>query len=460
MKAKVLFMKNKKLIKIILAGLIMMGIIIAYPAVSDKLKNMSKDNTFKQPTYKAGKELTIFVATDIHYLAESLVDGGQAFKKYVEEGDGKQLNYIEEIMSAFMQDIKEKKPDVLILSGDLTNNGEAASHREMANKLTEIEKNGTLVYVIPGNHDIANPWARGFKENAQYRTAFIEAKDFSKIYQSFGYNEAVLRDQSTLSYLAAPSEEVWLLMLDTSQYNNNQVFGIPQADGQISSTTIEWIKKCISLAKEHNAQLIPVMHHNLLEHSEMIREGYTLNNNQEILELFVQNDMKLNLSGHIHIQDISSKGDVYDIVTSSLAVYPQQYGVLKYIPSKGAYDYHTSWVNVEGWAEAAGLKDENLRSFRTYSEDSFGKLAYQMADRHLSKQSGYSLEDRQQMAKVVQTLNLRYFAGVENLNAEDVLDTHAYRQWETVKEGFLKDYVKSISMDKDTEDNSLLIQVK
>ena len=45
---------------------------------------------------------------------------------------------------------------MLILSGDLTNNGEKESHIDIAEKLKEIEKNGTAVYVIPGNHEGEN----------------------------------------------------------------------------------------------------------------------------------------------------------------------------------------------------------------------------------------------------------------------------------------------------------------
>ena len=106
---------------------------------------------------KAKEKVTFLFASDIHYLAKSLTDKGKAFNTFMDSGDGKQLNYIEEIVDAFIVDIKKKKPDVLIISGDLTTNGEKASHIELAKKLKEIRNSGTLVYVIPGNHDIFKP---------------------------------------------------------------------------------------------------------------------------------------------------------------------------------------------------------------------------------------------------------------------------------------------------------------
>lgn len=151
---------------------------------------------------KSGQDITFFVTSDTHYLAKGLTDGGQAFQQFVNTGDGKETNYMDPLMSAFTRDIKNKKPDVLIISGDLTLDGEKQSHLELAQRLEEIKKSGTLVYVIPGNHDILNPYARGFKGNSQYVVDSISPSDFSKIYGDFGYNDAISRDKDSLSYLA------------------------------------------------------------------------------------------------------------------------------------------------------------------------------------------------------------------------------------------------------------------
>lgn len=87
--------------------------------------------------------------------------------------------------------------------------------------------------------------------------------------------------------------------------------------GEITEETYEWIKECSALAKEKGAKMIAVMHHNILNHSEVIQEGYTVNTNKKAIEEFQKNNLDLVLSGHIHIQDISSYkkdvGTLYDI---------------------------------------------------------------------------------------------------------------------------------------------------
>ena len=77
----------------------------------------------------------IILMTDIHYLAESLTDQGDMFRSMVEHGDGKLTNYVWEITDAALEEIKLLSPDVLIISGDLSLQGEKKSHEELAEKL-------------------------------------------------------------------------------------------------------------------------------------------------------------------------------------------------------------------------------------------------------------------------------------------------------------------------------------
>jgi len=104
----------------------------------------------------------IIIATDMHYLARELTDFQSSFTNRVEHEDGKVMQYVWEITDAFIHEVKKEKPDLVILSGDLTYNGEWESHIEFAEKLEEIEEAGIPVIVIPGNHDINNRYAVRF----------------------------------------------------------------------------------------------------------------------------------------------------------------------------------------------------------------------------------------------------------------------------------------------------------
>ncbi|MBU3110241.1 metallophosphoesterase [Clostridium lacusfryxellense] len=398
------------------------------------------------PKIKANKNVSFFVASDMHYLAKNLGDTGKAYNTFIESGDGKQLNYIDEIMDAFVVDIKNKKPDVLILSGDLTTNGEIASHIELARKLNEVKNSGTAVYVIPGNHDIFNPYARSFKDDKQSKTDYISDSDFSKIYKDFGYNDAVLRDKKTLSYLATPSSDTWLLMLDTNKYENNINLGYPEAGGKISASTLEWIKKCSDLAKEHNAKIVTVMHQNLLNHVEGITKDFTIDNSKEAVEVFEELGLQITFSGHIHIQDIkihdNGSAPIYDIVSSALSVYPQQYGILKY-NAKAGFDYNTSKVDVQGYAKKLNLQDPNLIDFNVYSKNYYEIQAYKSSINRLYLAEEFTDDQSREVAKTKVKQNVARNSGTTNKDKEAIINSKGFKLLESTNPNYLKKYLDS-----------------
>ena len=430
-------MKNKK--TLLIAGLVLLTFILTSFSI--------KSGTIKiNPKIEANKSVTFFVASDIHFLAKSLSDNGKAYNTFIASGNGRQLNYIEEIMDAFVADIKNKKPNVLIISGDLTTNGEKASHIELAKKLKDVESSGTAVYVIPGNHDIFNPYARSFKGDNQYKTDYISNADFSKIYANFGYNDAVSRDKSTLSYLAAPSSDTWLLMLDTNKYENNVKQGFPDAGGRISASTFEWIKRCSNLAKEHNAKIVTVMHQNLLDHVEGITKNFTIDNSKEAVKVFEDAGLRIALSGHIHIQDIklhdNGSDPIFDIVTSALSVYPQQYGILKY-STIGGFDYSTSKVDVQSYAKSLNSQDPNLINFKEYSKNSYENYSYKSALSRLYLTEEFTDEQSKEVAKTKVMQNVARNMGTINKDKEGIINSKGFKLLESTKPNYLKKYLDS-----------------
>ena len=411
---------------------------------------------------KADKDLTMYVATDIHYLAKELNDQGEAFQKYIADSDGKLLHYITEVVDAFAQEVQKKKPEVLIISGDLTNNGEKESHRELAEKLAEIERAaGTQVYVIPGNHDIQNPWARGFQGSEQYVTDTVSAEEFVAFYSDFGYEEAISKDVASLSYLAAPSENLYLLMLDTNIYDFNEMLGSPMTNGQLKPETLEWIRECSKLAKEKNAQILTVMHHNLYHHSKLLNAGFTIDNSEEVHKVFEECDLKIVLSGHIHIQDVKA-GDgekpIYDIVTSALSVNPIQYGIIEY--SLEGYHYATEQVDVEGWAKKQGITDDNLLDFRVYAQQYFAKASYDRVYTRLSESGIYSEDEILMMTETMSLLNRNYFAGTTADIKDEVMKSRGYQLWKEADDAvFHKNYVTSMAEDSSISYNKIYIPI-
>ena len=87
-----------------------------------------------------GSPLRLVVATDLHFLPRSLVRDGAAFTDAYAAGDGKQINYIPELTDALVAELLADPPAALLLTGDLTRNGEREGHRELARRLLPLRQ--------------------------------------------------------------------------------------------------------------------------------------------------------------------------------------------------------------------------------------------------------------------------------------------------------------------------------
>lgn len=112
--------------------------------------------------------VTLFVASDPHFLAPELTDHGEYFQSIVENADGKVTEYCDEVIDVFLEQTISQAPDALILSGDLTFNGAQRSHEVLAGKLQRVADAGISVLVLPGNHDLNNPMAAAFHGGKLY----------------------------------------------------------------------------------------------------------------------------------------------------------------------------------------------------------------------------------------------------------------------------------------------------
>jgi 3',5'-cyclic AMP phosphodiesterase CpdA len=397
-------------------------------------------------------KLSLYVASDLHYLSPSLHDDGQAFQDYVTGGDGKMLNYSEELTDAWVAEMKAQKPKVLVLSGDLTNNGEKESHLALAAKLKQIEQSGTDVYVIPGNHDLNNPWARRFKTDGQYEAESVTVDEFTDIYKDYGYGTPLSRDTNSLSYVAKVTDKLRLLMLDSSQYRYNRTLGYPITRGDLTDGTMEWIRQNGEKAQAEGAQMIAVLHHNLIDHTEPSREGYTLDNGAEVRALFERLNIQLTLSGHIHAQSIAQSGSLYDIATGAFAVYPHPYGVIQIFPKAGTLVYDTHQVDVDAWSKKHKLENPDLTGFSSYSRNFFYARTYNKAYASLEDQP-FSTADREEMAAALAELNMYYFAGAESRIPPELKQSPGALLWAKAEDSYLKTYVQDILTSQKVNDH-------
>ncbi len=405
------------------------------------------------PMINLDESIKIYIVADPHYMSEKLTEESETFKNYLGTVD-RLMHYTGLLLDIVEKDIKENKPDIVVFPGDLTNNGSKVNHQEFEKRLRKIKASGTKVYVVPGNHDIGNEKALYFKDNEVKLTDYVTKDEFVKIYQDYGYKDAVSRDENSLSYLVKPYQNLWFLMLDTTKE-------YPKPGGYLNRDTLDWIVSCGEMAKEENAEIIVVMHHNLLDHSDIVWEDYTVDNNTSVINAFFESDIQMVLSGHIHIQDIKSTTSsvtgqtIYDIATSSLPVFPHQYGQLIYSPSKG-YTYETIKLDVENYALENNLRDENLLSFDTYAEEFFIE---NLCRKHRKSISVMDLtpEEKEKVYYTVSEMNKKYFSGYRNEELQELMDTEGFKIIQSLDECFIQEYVMGMIEDEIANNNILHI---
>ncbi len=340
------------------------------------------------------KPLNIWLVTDTHYIAKELTDGGSFYQRMIENGDGKYMFGCEEITDEFINQVLAAKPNALIIAGDLTFNGARLSHEAFAKKLKAIEDAGINVLTIPGNHDFTVKRAAKFRGDEYELVNSIDASEYLQIYGDFGINEAIARDETSLSYVAQIADNVRIIAVDV-----NTVAGM---SGILTKSTLAFVEQQLIKAREDKAYVIGVTHQTLLKHSDLTTQGIIFINNDKLLDLYEKYGVLTNLSGHMHIQHITkSSGGVTDVATGSLMTAPNYYGVIKLSGRKMTYE-----------AVSTIAKNNELENA---ARDFLWNNSYRQGMDSLAEVKNISEEDGHAMASFFADFNVNYIAGRADL---------------------------------------------
>lgn len=375
------------------------------------------------------EEMKIVHVTDMHYLSPALTDYSEAFMQVIENADGKVTHYTPQLMQAFVDEMLALQPDAVILSGDLTFNGAAQSHKDLAALLLELRKAGVQVLALPGNHD-ANSVGYHFIDGEVYMAESLEDADFDNMYLSLGYANAAVRDTASMSYVAELSDQVWCLMVDVNANGTA---------GTVLEETFAFIEKQLIRAQRQGAAVIAVSHQLVLVHNPLFTFGYMINNGDRLQKLYDQYGVQVNLCGHLHMQHVAQAGELTEIAASSLSVAPNQYGIL-HVQDGKLTEYAMHSVDVAGWAEKTRQTDANLLHFADYSADFFDRTTERQLE-DVFAGSGLEADIQAQMTEFAVRLNREYFSGTRETTADDP----AWKLWQEHAGGtFFAYYMNSI----------------
>ena len=287
--------------------------------------------------------LKIAVVSDIHYMHPSLLgtgsSAGVAFQNYVNQ-DPKLVEFSDPIWREVMAEITTEKPDILLVPGDITKDGEKIGHQAMAAFFNQLKSSGIKVLVVPGNHDINNAKAKKYIGDNDYPVEMTTPAEFASIYGNFGYNGAISRDANSLSYVTQLQPGLRLIAIDASKYEEYGPSG-DVAAGRIKPATLSWILNQMAIAKQQHMQVFAMMHHNLIEHytgQSQLDPGYVIDDYVNVANTLMDAGLKIIFTGHYHASDISSYehngNKLFDIETGSLVTAPIPYRIVKWENNK------------------------------------------------------------------------------------------------------------------------------
>ena len=369
------------------------------------------------------------VFSDPHYFdPDLLINDGAAFQEYLAR-DRKLLKESEAILASTVDAIKNTAGlDFVLVPGDMTKDGAKTSHRKFANHIQTLENAGIPVYVVPGNHDIDNPHAHAYDGDAAIEVDTVSPTEFARIYNDYGYGEAIARDPASLGYVAEPVPGLWLLALDSCRYAENDAAGKAVTGGRFSTETLNWITDRLAEAQAADKQVIAMMHHGLLEHftgQSQANPGaeYVIENWETVSQTLAEAGLPVVFTGHFHAQDVAVKtwevngGTIAltDVQTGSLVTYPNPYRIVD-MKADGTLDIDSRYITEVDY-------DTGFMTFPEYAEnyllEGLNGLVYASLTMP-ADQGGYGLpaEQANALTPMIVAAFAAHYAGNESPDAE------------------------------------------
>ncbi len=357
-------------------------------------------------------ETTVMVVTDTHLLAPALYADSKLFLQALALGDGKYVQASDILLEALLRQTARIRPDVLVITGDLSLNGEKASHMYLADGLKRLEEMDIPVYVLPGNHDI-NCQAVQYLPYSWTPAENVDASGFAEIYRDFLPERT--REDIGFSGIVPVGDDIALLLLDCAYYEPEaQTFGF------CDIARLEWAEE--ALQSLTGRTVLSMTHHSVVPHTSLWSENYVIYNNHLLMERLAKGHVSMHLSGHLHIQHIAEKDGLFDIAQSAFSLWPHRYGLVRITGTGMAYESCT--------LDADLLPD----GFHDRSRQWFWDTAWSKTSRSLN---GLDLteEEKRAMLDFACRLNLAYFSGELRLKDADVWKSdEAYSLWKSYQE--------------------------
>lgn len=322
---------------------------------------------------QSDNEIRWMVVSDPHVLAPSLIRSEGEASEALARDEMKLPLESEAILNALVDTVLRERPTTLLIAGDLTFNGELASHQMLVSTLDRLRAAGVNTLVIPGNHDISNPYAHYFDGDSTSSAPTVNRTEFAALYRDYGYADPARRDPNSLSYIAYPAPGIALLAIDSNRDEENTLTSRGDKSnsyhsaGRVKEETLDWIREQAAQAKSEGHSIVAMMHHHLLEHFDgeaRVLRNYIVDDYRTLMTTLIDCDVRAVFTGHLHItdavRDFNADGDsIFDVATGSLTTYPFPLRIITI--NNGLMHVDTRFLASSGepWVERGRAQVEN-----------------------------------------------------------------------------------------------------
>lgn len=346
------------------------------------------DVSFSVADYPLPKGKRIFVISDPHVMAPELVeDPTNERYLYIMSRDRKLMPQSYELFAAALDSARALHPDLLIIVGDMTKDGERASHELVAACLQQLAYEGIPSLVIPGNHDLECIGSLAFTAKGERVTDNVSLDEFTAIYQNFGWGTESERDPHSLSYAVDIFDGVRFIGIDDCRIPSRGDTAIGIAEyGRVNPATIDWVLEQADKAREEGKVVIAAIHHQLIQHyvgQERLMASAATEHGDSIARLLADHGIRVALTGHMHMPSVSrirgfeTDGHITEISMASTVTYPSQYRILTLSDDLASLSVDTRYIR-----QTASI-DDVLLAAREKVESTLSKSIAELVPRYL-----------------------------------------------------------------------------
>lgn len=348
-----------------------LGIVYAEERVQNNLNIIHISDLHYYPTYMCYKQ------NDSDYLSSAMYEKSKFESKLLTESSS--------VIKKLFANIYEQAPDYVVVTGDLSSDGEKEALIEIANGLRDLQNRvrakgnankNFQIFVIPGNHDILNENAMDYSEAGGIKLNPVNRAEFAKIFAGLGYPE-MSTGEAGVFYSDYSIENDNLKYLPYDAENGNYVYSelasnldftwtpaLTANSTQLSQGDLSYYVNCLNLNKftllgldglvdgkvggkvedgvfewlngekgKFTNNIISLTHQNVIPHftmQERWTKNYLYSNWELVRDSLLKLGVKYNFSGHMHANDIASFCNfdghtLYDIETGSPVGYGANY---------------------------------------------------------------------------------------------------------------------------------------